>query len=99
MHLAQRCCHCWKHFWNYWCGRVFSAFVSFFRCLTSPETFVPLRQTLFSETTRSHSEPNQGNRMGLPLQYSTFEPETAWQRAPCELEHFYAGESNCWAKL
>jgi len=20
VHLAQQCCHCWKHFWNSCCG-------------------------------------------------------------------------------
>jgi hypothetical protein len=32
----------------------------FFGCLQYPEIFVPLRQTLFLETARSHSEPNEG---------------------------------------
>jgi hypothetical protein len=29
-----------------------------FLCLQYPEIFIPLRQTLFSETVRSHSVPN-----------------------------------------
>jgi hypothetical protein len=40
----------------------------FFGCLQYPEIFVPLRQTLFLETARSHSEPNQRNRVGVPFQ-------------------------------
>jgi hypothetical protein len=38
---------------------------------------VSLRQTLFLETTKSHSEVNQGNRVGVPFQEPIFEPETA----------------------
>jgi hypothetical protein len=30
-----------------------------------PEIFIPLRQILFLETARSHSESNHGNRMGV----------------------------------
>jgi hypothetical protein len=29
MHSAQRCCHCWKHFWNSSCGMTFSAVLTF----------------------------------------------------------------------
>jgi hypothetical protein len=48
--------------------------------------FIPLRQTLFLETARSHSETNQGNRAGAAFQWSIFGSETAWQRVPSELE-------------
>jgi len=34
--------------------------IFFFGCLQYPEIFVPLKQTLFLETARSHSEPYQG---------------------------------------
>jgi hypothetical protein len=46
VHLVQWCCYCWKHFWSsvVRCGISFSA--------------ISLRQTLFLETTRSHSDPN-----------------------------------------
>jgi hypothetical protein len=44
----------------------FSA-VTFLVCLQYPEIFIPLKQTLFSETARSHSEPNNGNMVGVPL--------------------------------
>jgi hypothetical protein len=27
MHLAQRCCYCWKHFWSSCSGTAFSAVV------------------------------------------------------------------------
>jgi len=37
-------------------------------CLQYLEVFVPLRQTLFLETARSHSEPNQGNKVGVSFQ-------------------------------
>jgi len=40
----------------------------FFGCLQYPEIFIPLRQTLFLEIARTHSEPNQGNRVGVPNQ-------------------------------
>jgi hypothetical protein len=38
-------------------------------CLRCAEIFVPLRQTLVVGTARSLSEPNQGNRAGVPFQY------------------------------
>jgi hypothetical protein len=56
-------------------------------------------QVLFLETTRRHSEPNQGNRVRVPFQLSTFGPETFSQRAPFELEHRYGGETNRWSKF
>jgi hypothetical protein len=71
MPLAQQCCHCWEHFWNSCCGIAFSAIAPpffFLGCLQYPEIFVPLRQTLFLETVRSHLEPDQGNRVGFPFQ-------------------------------
>jgi hypothetical protein len=43
-----------------------SAVVTFL-CLQCPEIFVTLRHTLFLETARSHSEPNQGNRVRVSL--------------------------------
>jgi hypothetical protein len=36
----------------------------FFGCLQHPEIFVTLRQNVFSQTARNHSEPNEGNRVG-----------------------------------
>jgi len=36
MYKAQRCCHCWKNFWNSSYGTDFSVVVTlffFFRCL------------------------------------------------------------------
>jgi hypothetical protein len=61
VHLAQRCSHCWKCFWNSCCGIAFSAVITFFGCLQYPEIFVPLRETILGNS-RKHSEPNQGNR-------------------------------------
>jgi hypothetical protein len=43
-----------------------------FGCLQYHEIFIPLRQTLFFETAGSHSEPNQGSRVGVPFQHSIF---------------------------
>jgi hypothetical protein len=54
-------------FWNSCCGIVISAVVTFFYILDIV-SFVPLRQTLLMETSRGHSEPNQGKRMGAPVQ-------------------------------
>jgi hypothetical protein len=99
MHLAQGCCHSWKHFWNSCRGITFSAVVTFFGCLQYPEILVPLSQTSLCETATSHSEPNQGNRVGVPFQQSIFGPETAWQRALCVLEHCHGGESNRWGDV
>jgi hypothetical protein len=67
-HLAQRCCHCWKYFWNSCCGTAFSAVVTFLGCLQHPEIFVPLRQTSFLETARIHLDSSQGNMVGVPFQ-------------------------------
>jgi len=36
--------------------------------LQYPDIFFPLRQSLFLETARSHMEPNQGQRVGVPFQ-------------------------------
>jgi len=57
-------------FWNFCCVKALSAPVTFFffAYLQCPEIFIPLRQTLFFETARGHSEPNQGNVMGVHLQ-------------------------------
>jgi len=62
--------------------------------LQYPKLFVPLSQILFLETARSHSEPYKGNRMGVPFQQPIFGPETAWQKAPCKLEHCHGEEAN-----
>jgi hypothetical protein len=40
----------------------------FIGCLQYPEIVVPLRQTLFLNTARSHLEPNQGNGVSTPFQ-------------------------------
>jgi hypothetical protein len=48
----------------------------FYGCLKNPE-IVPLRQTLFLETARRHSEPNQGNRVCVTFQKLILGPETA----------------------
>jgi hypothetical protein len=60
--------------------------------------FIPLSQTLFLETARSHLEPNQG--IGWVFHISVID---FWARncltAPCELEHCHGGESNLWAKV
>jgi len=37
--------------------------------------------------------------MGVQFQKWTLGPETATQKAPCELEHCYGVESNHWAKV
>jgi hypothetical protein len=68
MHLVQRCCLCWKHFWNSCCGIAFSDVVTCFGCLQYYEISVPLRPFLFLETGRSHSEPNEGNRLSVLFQ-------------------------------
>jgi hypothetical protein len=47
MHLSQRCCHCWKHFWNSCCGTAFSAVVTFFGCLQYLEMSVALGRLYF----------------------------------------------------
>jgi len=48
----------------------FSVLLShFFGCLQYPEIFTPLRQTLFLETAKNYSEPNQGNRVTVPFQF------------------------------
>jgi hypothetical protein len=49
----------------------------FFGCLQYPEISVPLKQTLFLERARSHSESNQRNRVGVTFQQPIFGPETA----------------------
>jgi hypothetical protein len=67
-----------------------------FQC---PKIFIRLRQSLFLETARSYSEPNKGNRVRVLCQKSIFGPETAWEQAPCDLEHFHGGESSRWTKF
>jgi hypothetical protein len=67
MHSAHQCYNCWKHFRNSCCGTAFSV-VTFFECLQYPEIFTPLRQTLLFDTLKSHSDPNQGNRVSVPFQ-------------------------------
>jgi hypothetical protein len=39
----------------------------FFGCLQYPEIFTSLRHTLVLDTARTHSEPNEGNRVGVPF--------------------------------
>jgi hypothetical protein len=36
--------------------------------LQYPDISVPLRKTIFLETTENHSEPDQGNNVGVPFQ-------------------------------
>jgi hypothetical protein len=60
-------CHCWKHLWNCCCGIACSDVVTFFMSSVSGNLSL-LNQTLFLETTRSHSEPNQGARMRVSFQ-------------------------------
>jgi hypothetical protein len=45
-----------------------------FGCLPYPEILVPLRQILFLKTTRIHSEPNHGKRVGAPFELSIVGP-------------------------
>jgi hypothetical protein len=40
----------------------------FVGCFQYPEILVPLKQTLFLETPRNHSEAYQGNGVGVPFQ-------------------------------
>jgi hypothetical protein len=68
MHLAQRCCHCWKLFGTPVVEQLVVSLLHLFECLQYPEIFFPFRQTLFLKTARSHSELNQGNRMGVTFQ-------------------------------
>jgi len=49
MHLAQGYCHSWKHFGTRVVGYL-SVPSYFLECLHHPKIFIPLRQTLFSET-------------------------------------------------
>jgi len=44
-------------FLNSCCGTAFSV-ITFFECLQYPEISIPLKQTLFLETVRSHMKPN-----------------------------------------
>jgi hypothetical protein len=69
MNLTQQCCHCSKHFlelltWNSFQCRP----QNFFRCLQYLKYSSLLRQTLFLEKDRSHSEPNQEKSVGVPFQ-------------------------------
>jgi hypothetical protein len=66
VHLVQQCCHCWKFLLltNFQCRH----HILFYVFSTVKSSSVPLRQTLFLETARSHSEPNQVNRVDVPLQ-------------------------------
>jgi len=59
MHLVQL----FETFFNFCCGMAFNTFVTFLGYI-----FVPLRQALFLETAKSHSESNQENRMVVPFQ-------------------------------
>jgi len=98
MHLAQWCCHCWKHFWNSCCGIAFSAIVTFFWMSSIPWNLCSFKQTLFLERARSHSEPNQG--IGWMFHFSKlFLDQKLLGRSPCELEYCHGGESNHWAKV
>jgi hypothetical protein len=63
--------------WNSCYGRIFNAIITLFSWLRHPEIFSPLRQKLFLETARSHSEPNQGNGVDVAFQQSIFGVETA----------------------
>jgi len=47
----------------------------FFLDVLYSEIFVPLRQTLFLETDRSHAEPNKGKRLSVPFQQSVLGPK------------------------
>jgi hypothetical protein len=70
MHLAQRCCHCWKHFWESCCVISFSTFLTYFRRLQTPEIFVPLRQALFLETAITQLIRSQIRGIGRVFHFS-----------------------------
>jgi hypothetical protein len=72
--------------------------ILFFGCLQYSEMFIPLTQTLFSETDVIHSQI-RGIESVFHFSYRFLGQQTASQRAPCKLEHCHGGESSRWAKV
>jgi hypothetical protein len=65
MHLYQWCCHCWKYFWNSWCGIAFSGVVTF----PFLDVFnIPKSSDFTYVNSQKSFGANQGNRVGVPFQ-------------------------------
>jgi hypothetical protein len=101
MHLAQRCCHCWKYFWNSCCGIAFRAFVTFFfffLFVFGVLKYLSLYGSIVFGDSRKSFEAKSGEWGGCSISVIDF-----WARncltAPCELEHCHDGESNVGPKF
>jgi len=98
MHLAQWCCHCWKHFWNSCCGIGISAVFTFF-WMSSVSWNHPLSKAGFiSWNSQKWIGTKSEEYHGCSISVIDF-----WARncltVPCELEHCCSGESNHWTKV
>jgi hypothetical protein len=103
MHLAQRCCHCWKHFWNFCCGIALSGGLTFFNffCMSLISwVFATYRADSIFEQRKKIFGAKSGEQGGCSISVTEF-----LDRKPldsvfwCELEHCHGGESNRWAKV
>jgi hypothetical protein len=97
MHLAQWCCHCWKHFWNSCCEITFSAIVTFYSGVFSILKSSSLYDRLYFWEQPETFGAKSGEQSGCSISVHEFWPETIWQRVPCELEYCHGKESNRWA--
>jgi hypothetical protein len=80
LHWVQRCCDCWKHFWNSCRGIPFNLSFFFWMSLI-PWSFYPFKADFIYGNSRKFSKPNQGNMMGVSLRI--FGPESAWELKHC----------------
>jgi len=95
LYLAKQCCHCWKHFlelllWNsFWCCHHISWMSSISWNLN------PCKADFIFGNSQKSFRVKSGEWSGCSIPALDFGLETAWQRAPCELECPSSGLFQC----
>jgi hypothetical protein len=72
MHLAQRCCHCWKYFWNSCCGITFSAIVTFYWMSSVSWNLYLFRADFIFENSHKSFEIKSGEQGGCSISVIDF---------------------------
>jgi hypothetical protein len=68
MHLAQRCFHCWKCFWNSCRGIAFSAVITFFWMSSLSWNLRPFKADFISGNSQKSFVAKSGKRVGVSFQ-------------------------------
>jgi hypothetical protein len=96
VHFAQQCCHCWKHFWNSYCGTLFIAVVTLFWMSSVSWNLHHFKaEFIFGKSQKSFGA-KLGEQDGCSISVINFWARNCF-RVPCEVEHCHGGEYN-WTK-